>query len=231
MAKDEKILTAWNEVAKTLDLNSDQNTALENLFTEIQEKFSFQEAQFLLLKNSVRLIKEDRFDSPQLRTRKEDYAYLDSTEAAVQISRFDLLTYLVSTAEKGKHEGVPVLNMSDARIESAVESVNRVIMAPGKYRVRFLMAIWNPYFDGKDSNRRVLRCFFETENHDLFFVKVSRNSKFEYYSPARQENMELKNSAIWLQPMLATFSLNRSSTFLQLDYLEPSEGNWEEEKL
>ncbi|MDU1056659.1 MAG: hypothetical protein E7A37_06405 [Negativicoccus succinicivorans] len=231
MAKDEKILTAWNEVAKTLDLNSDQNTALENLFTEIQEKFSFQEAQFLLLKNSVRLIKEDRFDSPQLRTRKEDYAYLDSTEAAVQISRFDLLTYLVSTAEKGKHEGVPVLNMSDARIESAVESVNRVIMAPGKYRVRFLMAIWNPYFDGKDSNRRVLRCFFETENHDLFFVKVSRNSKFEYYSPARQENMELKNSAIWLQPMFATFSLNRSSTFLQLDYLEPSEENWEEEKL
>lgn len=231
MVKEKQILTAWNEVAKTLNLNSDQNTALENLFTEIQKKFSFQEAQFLLLKNSVRLIKEDRFDSPQLRTRKEDYAYLDSTEAAVQISRFDLLTYLVSTAEKGKHEGVPVLNMSDARIESAVESVNRVIMAPGKYRVRFLMAIWNPYFDGKDSNRRVLRCFFETENHDLFFVKVSRNSKFEYYSPARQENMELKNSAIWLQPMLATFSLNRSSTFLQLDYLEPSEGNWEEEKL
>lgn len=231
MVKEKQILTAWNEVAKTLNLNSDQNTALENLFTEIQEKFSFQEAQFLLLKNSVRLIKEDRFDSPQLRTRKEDYAYLDSTEAAVQISRFDLLTYLVSTAEKGKHEGVPVLNMSDGRIESAVESVNRVIMAPGKYRVRFLMAIWNPYLDGKDSNRRVLRCFFETENHDLFFVKVSRNSKFEYYSPARQENMELKNSAIWLQPMLATFSLNRSSTFLQLDYLEPLEENWEEEKL
>lgn len=74
---------------------------------------------------------------------------MDSTEAAVQISRFDLLTYLVSTAEKGKHEGVPVLNMSGARIESAVESVNRVIMAPGKYRVRFLMAIWNPYLDGK----------------------------------------------------------------------------------
>lgn len=231
MAKDEKILTAWNEVAKTLDLNSDQNTALENLFTEIQEKFSFQEAQFLLLKNSVRLIKEDRFDSPQLRTRKEDYAYLDSTEAAVQISRFDLLTYLVSTAEKGKHDGVPVLNLSDARIENAVESVNRVIMAPGKYRVRFLMAIWDPHSDAKDSNRRALRCFFETENHDLFFIKVFRNSKFEYYSPMRQEDMELKTSAIWLKPMLASFSLNRSSTFLQLDYLEPSEENWEEEKL
>lgn len=231
MAKEEKILTAWNEVAKTLNLNSDQNTALENLFTKIQDEFSFQEIQFLLLKNSIRLIKEDRFDSPQLRTRKEDYAYLDSTEAAVQISRFDLLTYLISTAEKGKHEGVPVLNLSDARIESAVESVNRVIMAPGKYRVRFLMAIWDPHSDAKDSNRRALRCFFETENHDLFFVKVFRNSKFEYYSPVRQENMELKNSAIWLQPMLATFSLNRSSTFLQLDYLEPSEENWEEEKL
>ena len=204
---------------------------MKNLFAKIQEEFSFQETQFLLLKNSIRLIKEDRFDAPQLRTRKEDYAYLDSTSAAVQISRFDLLTYLISSAEKGKHEGVPVLNLSDARIESAVESVNRVIMAPGKYRVRFLMAIWDPHSDAKDSNRRALRCFFETENHDLFFVKVFRNSKFEYYSPARQENMELKDSAIWLQPMFATFSLNRSSTFLQLDYLELSEENWEEEKL
>lgn len=231
MEKDQKILSAWKTAAETLHLEENQTTALENLFTKIQEEFSFQENQFSMLKNSIRLVKTDRFDTPTLRSRKEDYTYLDSTEAVVQIERLDLLTYLISTAEKAKREGVPVLNLSDSRTEFAVESVNRVLLAPGQYRVRFLMAIWDPRTDVKDSNRRALRCFFETENHDIFFVRVLRNRKFEYYSPARQDNMELKNSALWMKPMLATFSVSYSSTFLQLDCLEVLEEEWKEEEL
>lgn len=227
MEKEQKIMNAWKGASETLHLDQNQMTAMDNLFAKIQEEFSFQENQFAMLKNSIRLVKTDRFDAPTLRSRKENYTYLDSTEAVVQIERLDLLTYLISTAEKAKRDGVPVLSLSDARTECAVESVNRVILAPGQYKVRFLMAIWDPH---TSTNRvRALRCFFETENHDLFFVKILRNRKFDYYAPARQENMELKNSALWMKPMLATFSISYSSTFLQLDCLELLEEEWKEE--
>ena len=87
MEKEQKIMNAWKGASETLHLDQNQMTAMDNLFAKIQEEFSFQENQFAMLKNSIRLVKTDRFDAPTLRSRKENYTYLDSTDAVVQIEQ------------------------------------------------------------------------------------------------------------------------------------------------
>lgn len=218
----EKILEMWNQQKDNLQVGKENEEVLENMFLSIQKEINYLTARLSMLMNSIRLIKTQ--DTCQLRDNpKEFYMYTDDTGAEITVSREDVIEELKIVAKQAKLARFPIKETTQKSIIMSVDSINKVILTPGQYLVRVLGIYWDPNFNNRT---RRIKYIMETETGDLFSINLYKNKEFEYYSPAKQKDIELKSPDMWLQPLVITVGISPTTTFLTLDSIEIVDKKW-----
>ena len=218
----EKILEMWNQQKDNLQVGKENEEVLENMFLLIQKEINYLTARLSMLMNSIRLIKTQ--DTCQLRDNpKEFYMYTDDTGAEITVSREDVIEELKIVAKQAKLARFPIKETTQKSIIMSVDSINKVILTPGQYRVRVFGSYWDPNFNNRT---RRIKYIMETETGDLFSINLYKNKEFEYYSPAKQKDIELKSPDMWLQPLVITVGISPTTTFLTLDSIEIVDKKW-----
>lgn len=221
----EKILEMWNQQKDNLQVGNENEQILENMFLTIQKEVNHLNARLSMLMNSIRLIKTQ--DTCQLRDNpKEFYTYTDDTGAEITSSRADVIEELKMVAEQAKSARYPIKETAQKSIVMSIDSINKVILTPGQYLVRVLGIYWDPNFNNRT---RRIKYIMETETGDLFSINLYKNKEFEYYSPAKQKDIELKSPDMWLQPIAITVGISPTTTFLTLDSIEIVNKKWFED--